>query len=60
MELLKNLKSVRINSYKEIFLHLYGFILLSGIESDNRNWGIEKRSELQRKKLALLWLHALK
>ena len=43
MELLKNWRSVRINSYKEIFLHLYGFMLLSGsIESDKHNGAIEK------------------
>ena len=43
MGLLKNLRSVWINSYKEIFLHLYGFMPLSGsIESDNRNGAIEK------------------
>ena len=42
MELLKKLRSVRLNSYKE-FLHLYGFILLSSsIESDNHNGAIEK------------------
>ena len=43
------LKSVRINSYKEIykeFLHLYGFMLLRGsIESDNHNGDIVKRSD---------------
>ena len=43
MELLKNWRSVRINSYKEIFLHLYGFMLLNGsIESDKHNGAIEK------------------
>ena len=46
---LKYLTSVRINSYKEIFLALYGFMLLSGsIESDNHNGAIEifdKRSD---------------
>ena len=43
MELLKNLRSVQINSYKEIFLHLYGFMVLSGsIESDKHNRSIEK------------------
>ena len=43
MELLKNVRSVRMNSYKEIFSHLYGFMLLSGsIESDNHNGAIEK------------------
>ena len=43
MELLKNLKSIRINSYKEMFLHLYGCMILSGsIESDNPNGAIEK------------------
>ena len=43
MELLKKLRSVRINSYKEMFLHLYGFMVLSGsIESDNLNGDIEK------------------
>ena len=66
MGLLKNLRSVWINSYKEIFLHLYGFMPLSGsIESDNRNGAIEKfekRSDkqLQRKNFAFVWLHALK
>ena len=48
MGLLKNLRSVRINSYKD-FLHLYGFMMLSGsIESDSENRGIEnfeKRSD---------------
>ena len=39
----KNLRSVRLSSYKEFFLHLYGFMLLSGsIESDNHNGAIEK------------------
>ena len=43
MELLKNVRSVRTNSYKENVLHLYGFMLLSGsIESDNHNGAIEK------------------
>ena len=43
MQLLKNSRSIRINSYKEIFLHLYGFMLLSGsVESDNHNGAIEK------------------
>ena len=43
MELLKNLKSVRINSYKELFLHFYGCMVLSGsIESDKHNGAIEK------------------
>ena len=43
MELLKNLKSVQINSYKDNFLHLYGFMLLSGsIVSDNYNGAIDK------------------
>ena len=41
--------SVQINSYKANFLHLYGFMLLSGsIESDNHNGAIEifdKRSD---------------
>ena len=42
MVLLKNLISVQINSYKD-FLHLYGFMLLSGsVESDNHNETIEK------------------
>ena len=49
MERLKNLRSVRINSYKEIFLRLYGFMLLNGsIESDNTNGAFEefeKRSD---------------
>ena len=37
------MRRVRINSYNEIFLHLYGFILPSGsIESDNHNGAIEK------------------
>ena len=49
MELSKNLRSVRINSYKEIYLHLYGFVLLSGsIESDNHKWAsknFEKRPD---------------
>ena len=49
MGLLKILKSVRINSYKENFLHLYGFLLLSGsIEYDNHNRtteNVEKRSD---------------
>ena len=39
MGLLKNLKGVQIKK----FLHLYGFMILSGsIESDNRNGAIEK------------------
>ena len=43
MELFKNLRNVRINSYKRSFLHLYGFMLLIGsIESDNHNGAIEK------------------
>ena len=43
MELLKNVRSVRMNNYKEIFMHSYGFMLLSGrIESDNHNGAIEK------------------
>ena len=43
MELLKNARSIRINSYKENFLHLYGFMLLNGsIEYDNHNGAIEK------------------
>ena len=43
MGLLKNITCVRINSYKESFLHLNGFILLGGsIESDNHNGAIEK------------------
>ena len=43
MVLLKNLRAVRINSYNEIFLHLYGFMFLSGsIEYDNENGAIEK------------------
>ena len=43
MVLLKNLRAVRIKSYKEFFLHLYGFMFLSGsIEYDNENGAIEK------------------
>ena len=43
MALSKNLRGVRMNSYKENFSHLYGLMLLSGrIESDNRNGAIEK------------------
>ena len=43
MEQLKNLRSVRMNSYDEFFLRLYGFILLCGsIESDTYNGAIEK------------------
>ena len=43
MEVLKNLRSIRINSYNENLMHLYGFMLLSGrIESDNHNGAIEK------------------
>ena len=43
MELFKILRSVRINSYKEIFLHLNGLLLFSGsIESANHNGAIEK------------------
>ena len=49
MEQLKYLTSVWINSYKVKFLHLYGFMLLSGsMESDNHNGAIEifnKRSD---------------
>ena len=49
MEQLKNVRSVRINSYKEKFLHLYGFMLFCGsIESDNNKGAIEildKRSD---------------
>ena len=42
MVLLKNVISVQINSYKD-FLHLYGFMLLSGsIESVNYHGAIEK------------------
>ena len=41
MELLKNLRSVRIN--RKNCLYLYGFTLLSGsIESDKHNGAIEK------------------
>ena len=44
----KHLRRIRLSSYKE-FLHLYGFMLLSGsIESDNHNGAIgkfEKRSD---------------
>ena len=37
------MRRVWINSYAEIFLRLYGFILLSGsIESDTYNGAIEK------------------
>ena len=43
MELLKNLKSVPIISYKENFWQLHGFVLLNvSIESDNHNWAIKK------------------
>ena len=43
MGLLKILRSVRINSYKENFLHLNGFMLLNAcIESDNHNGATEK------------------
>ena len=61
MELLKNLRSVRINSYKEFF-HLYGFMLLSGsIVSDNHNGAIEKFERRSDKEIfALVWLHDLK
>ena len=49
MEQLKYLTSVWINSYKVTFLHLYGFMLLSGsMESDNHNGTFEifdKRSD---------------
>ena len=46
MELFKNTRSVRITSYKEIFLHLNGFMLLNGsIESDNHNGAIEKNEK---------------
>ena len=39
----ENVRSIRINRYKEYFLHLYGFMLLSGsIESDKHNAVIEK------------------
>ena len=39
----KSFRSVRISSYKEFFLHMYGFILLRGsIVSDNHNGAIEK------------------
>ena len=45
----KILRTVRISSFTEIFLRLYGFMLLSGsIESDNHNGAIgkfEKRSD---------------
>ena len=55
MGLWKNLRGVRINSYKEFFRHLYGFMLLSGsIESDNHNGAIEtfeRRSEKSYKEL---------
>ena len=65
MELLKNLRSVRLNSYNEFFLHLYGFMLLSGsIECDNHNGAIEKsekRSDkVTMKFFALVRLHVLK
>ena len=43
MALSKNLRGVRINSYKENFAHLYGLMLLSDrIEYDNENGAIEK------------------
>ena len=43
MELLKNLRNVWINRYKEVFLHLYGLMLLSNrIESDKHKGVIEK------------------
>ena len=43
MKLSKNLRSDRINIYKDNFLHLYGFMLLNvSIESDSRNGAIEK------------------
>ena len=46
---MKIFRSVRINSYKRNFQHLYDFMLLRGsIESDNHNGAIEnilKRSE---------------
>ena len=43
MGLLKIFRSVRINSYKGNFQHLYGFMLLRGsIESDNHNGANEK------------------
>ena len=50
MGLLKILRSVRINSYEEKFLHLYGFMLLSGsIESDKSNGAIENFEKLSDK-----------
>ena len=43
MKILKNLRSVRINSYRDFFTALYGCMLLSGsIESNNHNRAIEK------------------
>ena len=43
MGLIKNLRSVRINSCKENYLYLYGFVLFSrSIEPDNYNGAIEK------------------
>ena len=64
MELLKNVKSIRIVT-KKIFLHLYGFMLLSGcVESDNHNGAFErceKCSDSYKENIfELEWLHALK
>ena len=43
MGLFKILRSIRINSYKDFFLHLNGLLLFSGsIESANHNGDIEK------------------
>ena len=58
MELLKIVRGVRINSYKENFLDLYGFMLLSGsIESDNHNGAIENLEKLADKYLQRIILH---
>ena len=58
MELLKIVRGVRINSSKENFLDLYGFMLLSGsIESDNHNGTIENLEKLADKYLQRNFLH---
>ena len=65
MKLLKKLRFVRIKSYKEDLLYLYGFMLFSGsVESDNHNGKIEKFEnrwgKVEKNFFAFVWLHALK
>ena len=58
MELSKTLTRVRIQSCEEFFLHLYGFMLLSGsIESGNHNEAIETFHKRLNKELQRKFLH---